>query len=66
MLCDDRDEMGNYIISECSKLVQKDCKTSHKWMWKGIQWELGKRLKFDHLLKWYVHKPKYVLENEMH
>ena len=28
-LCDDRDETINYIISECSKLAQKEYKTRH-------------------------------------
>ena len=29
-LCDDRDETINHIISECSKLVQKEYKIRHK------------------------------------
>ena len=33
---------------------------------KGIHWELCKKMKFDHTTKWYVHKPKSVLENETH
>ena len=28
-LCGDRDETINHIISECSKLAQKECKTRH-------------------------------------
>ena len=31
-----------------------------------IIWELCKRLKFDHTIKWYIHKPESVLENETH
>ena len=27
---------------------------------------LGKKLKFDHITKWYMHKPESVLENETH
>ena len=30
-LCCDRDETINHIISECSKLAQKDYKTRHDW-----------------------------------
>ena len=30
-----------------------------------ILWELGKRMKFDHTTKWYMHKPESVPENEI-
>ena len=35
-------------------------------MRKVIDWELGKKLKFDHTNKWYVRNPKSVLENDTH
>ena len=35
-------------------------------MGKIIPWELGKKLKFDHANKWYVHSPESVSENETH
>ena len=41
-LCGDRDETINYIISECSKLVQKEYKTRHDWVGKVIHWERSK------------------------
>ena len=63
-LCGDRDETINHIISECSKLAQKECKTRHDWMGKVIHWELCKKFKFDHTNKWYIHNPWSVLENE--
>ena len=37
-LCGDRDETINDIISECSKLAQKEYKTRHDWVSKVIQW----------------------------
>ena len=52
------------IVSECSKLVQKEDKTRHDWVGKVINWELCKRLNFDYTNKWYTHKPESVLENE--
>ena len=36
----DRDKTINYIISECSKLGQKEYKTRHEWFEKVIHWEL--------------------------
>ena len=66
MLCDDRDETINHIISECSKLAQKEYKTRHDWVGKVIHRELCKKLKFDHTNKWYMHYPESVQENETH
>ena len=36
----DRDEMNNHMISEWSKLTQKEYKTRHSWLGKVIHWEL--------------------------
>ena len=46
-LCRDRDETVNHIISECSKLTQKEYKSRHDWVGKVIQWESRKKLEFD-------------------
>ena len=62
----DRDEMINHIISEWSKLAQKEYNTRHDWMGKVIDRELCKKLKFSHANKWYIHNPKSFQENEMH
>ena len=57
-----RDEMINDIISECSKLTQKEYKTRYDYVGKVIHLELCKKLKFNHTNKWYMHN----LVNEMH
>ena len=41
--------------------MQKDYKTRHDWVGKVIDWELCKKLKFDHTSKRYMHKPESVL-----
>ena len=41
----------NHIISECSKLTQKEFKTRHDRVGKVIHWELCKRLNFDYTTK---------------
>ena len=38
----------------------------HEWVGKVIHWELGKKLKFDHTNKWYMHNPEFIPENETH
>ena len=63
-LSSDRDETINCIISECSKLAQKEYKTKHDWVGKVIHLELCRKLKFDHTNKWYMHKLTSVRENE--
>ena len=65
-LCGDRDETINNIISECSKLTQKEYKTRHDWVDKVIHWEMSKKFKFDHTNKWYMHNPASVQENDTH
>ena len=61
----DRNKIINHI-SECSKLVQKEYKTRHNWVGKGIHWVMYEKFKFDHTNKWYMHKPVSVLENDTH
>ena len=46
-LCGDRDETINHVISECSKLAQRECKTRHDWVGKVINWEMCKKFKLD-------------------
>ena len=54
-LCGERDETINHMISECSKLAQKEYKARHDWVGKVIHWEMCK--KFDDTNKWYLHDP---------
>ena len=48
----DRDETINRIISECSKLAQKEYKARHDWVDKVIHWEMCKKFIFDHANKY--------------
>ena len=61
-LCGNKNIIINLIIS---KLVEKEIKTTYDWVRKVIHWELGKKLKFEHTYKWYLHKPESVQVNEM-
>ena len=65
-LCVDKDEPINHMISKCCKLAQKEYKTRHDWVGKVIHWVMYKKLKFDHMNKWYMHNPVSVLENDTH
>ena len=63
-LCGDKNETLKHIVSEHNKLAQKVYKTRHDWVGKVINWEMYKKLKFDHTRKWYIHNPASVLEND--
>ena len=65
-LCGDRDQTINHIISECSKLAQKEYKTRHDWVGKVIHCEVCRKFKFDHTNKWDMHNPAPVIENDTH
>ena len=65
-LCGDRDETINHIISECSKLAQKENKARHDWVGKVIHWDMCRKVQFDHTNEWYMHNPVPVLENDSH
>ena len=65
-LCNDSDKTINHIISECSKLAQKEYKARHDLVSKVIHREMCKKFKFDYTNKWYMHNPASVLENDTH
>ena len=65
-LCGDTDETINHIISESSKLAQKEYKARHNWVGKMIHWKMCRKFQFDHTNKWYIHDPAPVLENDSH
>ena len=65
-LCGNRDETINHIISECSKLAQKEYKARHDLVGKVIHWEMCGKFQFDHTNKRSMHNPAPVLENDLH
>ena len=52
--------------NECNKLAQKEYKSRHDGAGNVICWELCKRLKLDHVVKWYMHKHEFGLEKMRH
>ena len=54
------------MISECSKLAQKEYKARHDWVGKVVHWEMCRKFQFDHTNKWYMHNLAPVLKNDMH
>ena len=65
-LCSDRVKTKRNIISECSKLAQKEYKVRHDLVGKVAHREMCWKFQFDHTNKWYMHNPAPVLENDTH
>ena len=61
-----KNETVNHIVSEYSKLVQKEYKARRYWQSKATNWELRNRLNFDYTTKSYQYKLKSDIENETH
>ena len=65
-MCGQSDETVNHIISECSKMAQKEYKRRHDWVGKRIHWEMCKIANIHTTSKWYEHQPDTVVENDNH
>ena len=54
----------NHLLSECSKMTQKECKRRHDWIGKNIYWEECRNYGLETKAKWYEHEPQTVCKNE--
>ena len=52
-MCGRADETINHLLSECSKMAQKECKRRHDWMGERIHWDVCKKNKIQVKEKWY-------------
>ena len=69
-----RNNTNNTNINRTTIIRKEKCEEKQpyghfKWQismtgWKGIHWELCKKVKFHHSTKWYMHNQEFVLENE--
>ena len=59
------DETVAHIVSECSKLLQKEYKqVRHDSIAKMLHWKLREKWGFSKADKWYIHKPEKALQSE--
>ena len=64
-VCAAADETASHIVSQCSKLPQKDYKQGrHDNVAKMLHWKLCEKWGFNKAEKWYIHKREKVLESE--
>ena len=65
LLCGVADEIVAHIVSECSKLAQKEYRqVTHDHVAKMLHWKLCEKWEFNNTEKWYIHRPQKVLESE--
>ena len=63
--CGASDETVSHIVSECSKLAQKEYnQVGHDNLAKMLHWKLCKKWGFNKAEKCYIHKLEKVLESE--
>ena len=64
-VCGAADETVAHIVSECSKLAQKEYKqVRHDKVAKMFHWKLCEKRGFNKSEKWYIQKPEKDLESE--
>ena len=63
-MCNQRDETVSHIISECSKLAQREYKGRHDCVAGAVHWSLMKAFGLPHSETWYEHRAESVVENE--
>ena len=63
-MCRDKNETVSHIVSDCSKLAQKEYKKRHDNVARAIHWDLSGKCGFHRNDKWYNYVPESALENE--
>ena len=62
-MCAKTGERISHIVSECSKLAQREYKRRHDHVARMIHWKLCEKFSLEKSEKWYLHNPQTVNEN---
>ena len=62
-MCAKTGERISHIVSECSKLAQREYKRRHDDVARMIHWKLCEKFNLEKSEKWYLHNPQTVNEN---
>ena len=63
-MCGDKGETISHLVSECSKLAQREYKQRHDTVAKYIQWLLAEKYGFERATDWYEQGPEGVMESQ--
>ena len=61
---DEKRESMSHLVSECSKLAQREYKRRHDTVATIIHWELCRLYELDRADKWFEHQPSSVQETD--
>ena len=59
----EKDETVTHLVSECSKLAQKEYKRRHDKVATAVYWSILEKT-ILHLRHWYEHKAEAIMENK--
>ena len=62
-LCGETGETISHIVSECSKLAQREYRRRHDNVGRIVHWKLCEKFNLEKFEKWYLQKPQTVSEN---
>ena len=65
-MCGKTGETVSHIVSECSKLAQREYKRRHDIVATMVHWKLCEKFNLEKSEKWYLHNPQTVSENVNH
>ena len=63
-MCGKAENSVNHVLSECSKLVQKEYKRRHDWFGTKVHWEICRKYGIEVKEKWYEHKSEVVMKTD--
>ena len=65
-MCGETGKTIRHIVSECSKLAQREYKRRDDNVAKMVHWKLCKKFNLEKSEKWYLHNPQIISENVNH
>ena len=63
-MCGEKAETISHLVSECSKLAQREYKRRHDNVARYIHWQLCIKGGFERADRWYNQQPEAIIENE--
>ena len=63
-MCGEKGETISHLVSECSKLAQREYKRRHDNVARYVHWQLCNKGGFERAKNWYEQQPEGVIENE--
>ena len=63
-MCHEKGDSVNHIVSECSKLAQREYKRRHDNVGRYVHWAMSEKANIERANEWYNQQPSSFAENE--